>query len=215
MAPSGFATFLLSLGLVVSNVNGDNTTALCDKILTTALSNASLPEFNLTVSPDKLHSSTSYTVQVHGSGNFAVLLQALTVSSPVGSWSPGNNSCNESVLFTDHFLNNSVLSTTWTSPANVTNVTIKAFIHNDTYTFLLHQTLSQESATNTTIATPTANTTQSTNVTAATNTTESTKVTAVTPVKTTSTGSVAQFSLLSMALSVILGLLLNPSNFCF
>ncbi|XP_056399862.1 uncharacterized protein LOC130294274 isoform X2 [Hyla sarda] len=165
MAQSGFAAFLLFLGLVVSNVYGENAT-LCETILNATLSNTSLPDFNLTVSPAKLSNNTVYQVELHGTGNFTVLLQAVTLSSPVGKWSPENNSCNGSLLSIDHFLTNSSLNITWTSPENVTSVTINAYIHNDTLTFLLQQTLSQEAVANTTTEAPTtAHKTESTKVT--------------------------------------------------
>ncbi|XP_040282902.1 uncharacterized protein LOC120997037 isoform X4 [Bufo bufo] len=196
MARSGFSAFLLFLGLVVSYVNGN--TDLCGNILNGNLSNAGLSDFNLTVSPAHLLSNTSYTVNVTGNGNFTVLLQAVNQSTPVGNWSQGT-SCNGSALFTGYFGTNKLLQTTWTSPDNVKNVTIKAFIQNDTTTFLLQQSLIQDTS-QTTIAPVT--TTNSQNSTATTS-----RV-----VQTTSAGSIDQSSLISVALSMVLSLLLIPNK---
>ncbi|XP_040282892.1 uncharacterized protein LOC120997037 isoform X3 [Bufo bufo] len=207
MARSGFSAFLLFLGLVVSYVNGN--TDLCGNILNGNLSNAGLSDFNLTVSPAHLLSNTSYTVNVTGNGNFTVLLQAVNQSTPVGNWSQGT-SCNGSALFTGYFGTNKLLQTTWTSPDNVKNVTINAFIHNDTTTFLLQQSLSQDTS-QTTIAPVTATNSQnSTAPVAATNSTATTSRVA----QTTSAGSIDQSSLISVALSMVLSLLLIPNKHC-
>ncbi|XP_040282878.1 uncharacterized protein LOC120997037 isoform X1 [Bufo bufo] len=223
MARSGFSAFLLFLGLVVSYVNGN--TDLCGNILNGNLSNAGLSDFNLTVSPAHLLSNTSYTVNVTGNGNFTVLLQAVNQSTPVGNWSQGT-SCNGSALFTGYFGTNKLLQTTWTSPDNVKNVTIKAFIQNDTTTFLLQQSLIQDTSQTTIAPVTTTNSQNSTASVAATNSTASvaatnstapvaaTNSTATTSrvVQTTSAGSIDQSSLISVALSMVLSLLLIPNK---
>ncbi|XP_040282884.1 uncharacterized protein LOC120997037 isoform X2 [Bufo bufo] len=205
MARSGFSAFLLFLGLVVSYVNGN--TDLCGNILNGNLSNAGLSDFNLTVSPAHLLSNTSYTVNVTGNGNFTVLLQAVNQSTPVGNWSQGT-SCNGSALFTGYFGTNKLLQTTWTSPDNVKNVTIKAFIQNDTTTFLLQQSLIQDTSQTTIAPVTTTNSQNSTAPVAATNSTATTSRV----VQTTSAGSIDQSSLISVALSMVLSLLLIPNK---
>ncbi|XP_044138213.1 uncharacterized protein LOC122928937 [Bufo gargarizans] len=210
MARSGFSAFLLFLGLVVSYVNGN--TDLCETILKATPSNASVSDFNLTVSPAHLLSNTNYTVNVKGNGSFTVLLRAVNESTPVGNWSQGT-SCNGSALFTGYFVNNTLLQTTWTSPDNVKNVTIKAFIHDNTTTFLLQKllVLSQDTS-QTTIAPVTVNSTQNSTAPVTANSTQSSTATTIRVAQTTSAGSIDQSSLLSVALSMVLSLLLIPNK---
>ncbi|KAM4012052.1 uncharacterized protein ACNLHF_005376, partial [Anomaloglossus baeobatrachus] len=128
MAHRGFLASLFFLGLVVSNVYGENNATLCKDIVNaTAVRNASLSDFNLTVSPEKLSSHTDYKVQLDGVGNFTVLLQAVSASAPVGNWSAEKDSCDGRPLFVDYSLSNKHILTTWTSPENVTSVTIEAW----------------------------------------------------------------------------------------
>ncbi|XP_073513082.1 uncharacterized protein [Phyllobates terribilis] len=207
MAHSGFLAFLLFLGLGASHASGENITALCESILNTAVKNESLANFTLTVSPDKLSSNTNYSVQLNGDGNFTVLFKAVIESVSVGKWSTEIDSCDGSPLFVNHSFSSKNIVTTWTSPVNVTSVTIKVYVQNKGENYILQKILREDSTpgTNTTKAPATANHTESTKVPE--------KVTTHRIVKTTSAASIEQSSLVSMALSLILGVLLIPNKY--
>ncbi|XP_069597340.1 uncharacterized protein [Ranitomeya imitator] len=208
MAHRGVLAFLLFLGLGVSNVYGENITALCDSILHAPLKNDSLSNFTLSVSPEKLSSNTSYSVQLNGTGNFTVLFQAVIGSGSVGKWSAESENCDGSPLFINHSLSSQHIVTAWTSPVNVTSATIKVYLHNTAETFALHKILLKDSSpgTNTTKAPSTTNHTESTKAPGKVTTTHRV-------VKTTSAASIDQSSLVSMALSLILGVLLIPNKY--
>ncbi|KAG8569166.1 hypothetical protein GDO81_014284 [Engystomops pustulosus] len=164
MAQSGFAALFLFLGLVVSDVYGENAT-ICETILNATLSSANLTDFKLTVSPTTLLSKTDYTVSLEGTGNFTIFLQASSSSNPVGNWSQDVTTCKGSPLFNESFPNGKSINTTWTSPENVTSVTISAYIQNDTETFRLEKILihvSNETTSATTVATTSATVTSHT-----------------------------------------------------
>ncbi|KAM4016232.1 uncharacterized protein ACNLHF_002644 [Anomaloglossus baeobatrachus] len=208
MAHRRFLASLLFLGLVVSNVYGENNATLCKDIVNaTAVRNASHSDFNLTVSPEKLSSHTDYKVQLDGVGNFTVLLQAVNASAPVGNWSAEKDSCDGRPLFVDYSLSNKHILTTWTSPENVTSVTIEVYLRNNTDTFVLRKILSKDStpASNTTEAPSTANHTETVKTTHSATTHHVSK--------TTSAASMEKSSLVSLALSAILAVLLIPNKY--
>ncbi|KAM3920961.1 uncharacterized protein RB166_010430 [Leptodactylus fuscus] len=206
MATSGFAASLLFLGLVVSNAYGNTT--MCENILST-FHNASLSNFNFTVSPATLSSKALYTVTLDGHSSFTeVLFQAVSQDIPEGTWTQASSTCNGSGLFTNPFVNSTHFQTTWLSPENVTSVTIYAYLHNGTDTFRVHETLSQ-AVNNTTTAAPTASSNQTEHPQSSSTVTVSTHSVTM----TTSAGSTQQSSLVSLALSVILGLLLIPNKY--
>ncbi|XP_073441414.1 uncharacterized protein [Dendrobates tinctorius] len=223
MAHSGFLAFLLFIGLGASDVSGENITVLCESILNANLKNDSLSNFNLTVSPDKLSSNANYSVQLKGAGDFTVLFQAVIGSVSAGKWSTQNDSCDGSPLFINHSFSSQHIDTTWTSPVNVTSVTIKAYLQNKPNTFILHEILREDSSpdVNTTKAPSTSNHTEGTKATSkapsTSNHTEGTKATSKVTThhvaKTTSAASIEQSSLVSMALSLILGVLLIPNKY--
>ncbi|CAJ0924303.1 unnamed protein product [Ranitomeya imitator] len=131
-------------------------------------------------------------VQLNGTGNFTVLFQAVIGSGSVGKWSAESENCDGSPLFINHSLSSQHIVTAWTSPVNVTSATIKVYLHNTAETFALHKILLKDSS-------------------PGTNTTKVTTTHRV--VKTTSAASIDQSSLVSMALSLILGVLLIPNKY--
>ncbi|XP_075047596.1 placenta-expressed transcript 1 protein-like [Mixophyes fleayi] len=208
MAQSGLNALLLFLGLLVSTCYGATSNPQCELFNSTSVSNSSNSNFTLTVSPETLSSNTIYSVHLSGIGNATVNLEAESLSKLVGIWSHGDINCNQSFQFVITDQDGSQLQANWTSPENLTSVTIKAYIQlPDNSLFLITREL------NSAIPTPTTNTTEapsngSSTVAATVTVNNSTVKTTLVPQQTTNAASAKQSNVISTVLIQIFCLLM-------
>ncbi|XP_069804461.1 uncharacterized protein [Dendropsophus ebraccatus] len=132
-------------------------------------SNVTNTNYTLAVNSQNLAGGTSYTVTLSSTLNttVAVLFQAMSNNTSIGSWSVANMSsnCTSGFGVSSYLLNNAnTLTASWTSPANLTGttVTISALVSDSVsvYQFTSNlNTVSSTSAPNVTTANTTASAT--------------------------------------------------------